>query len=138
MGIMFYRNFPSIPREKEENQEELPITPNVYQPTGQGSVRERFRQIAQNNKVVENETFPEKIKRNVAQNAARATETYIGLPGNLKQAFQQSQKHLESLLGLPNLQESEEKAFGKREKGSLLDTIYNPPTSNELRETATK
>lgn len=104
------------------------------------SFSERFHKIAKEKSLEESEE--DFYKRNIAQNAARAAETYVGLPGNFKKAFQESKDYLLNLFpgfkDRPKAKELEEKSFGTPEKGSYEDLIMNPLTSSQLRETASK
>src|SRR5208337_3553167 len=98
------------------------------------SARERLKNIA--NKHSTSEKPKEFITRNISQLGARAAETLVGLPGNLKKAFQESLRSFELGKG-ETLEESEKKAFGEPEKGSFHELLSNPPTTSELRETVT-
>ncbi len=105
------------------------------------SFEERFNKIAQSKNELENETDSEFYKRNLGQNAARVGELYLGLPGNLKKAAGMGVDYVKSLFPegtFQDLNELEEEAFGENEKGGYADLIMNPPTSSDLRNTATK
>src|SRR5208337_5643313 len=93
------------------------------------SARERVKNIA--NKHSTSEKPKEFIIRNISQLGARAAETLLGLPGNLKKAF------LESFSFFEPFARGEITAFGKPEKGSFHELLYNPPTTSELREFVT-
>lgn len=98
------------------------------------SVKERFRKLASDKKMVEAETNSEFFKRNIGQNAARAAETIVGMPGNFKKAYMQSRDMLESFLP-----ESIQKLKPQSQEGgeSSQNLFFNPPTSTNLRENVT-
>ena len=98
-------------------------------------IRERFKQIAKNNEVLEKETGIQSLKRQAKQYGARALETAVSLPGNFKKAFNQSREFLESFKpeGSKNLSELEEEALGSPSIGTLEHSVMNPPTSSEVR-----
>jgi len=103
-------------------------------PNKSSNFSSRFNQIAQ--KQQSPETLGQFLKRNVAQNVARAGETILGLPGNLKSAFEESiEKVAPGQLQL--LRETEGEAFGQPKEGSLQETLMNPPTVQEVRENIT-
>lgn len=96
------------------------------------SIRDRFRNIAR--KQTESETTAQFLGRNVAQLGARATETLIGLPGNLKKQFQ---KELGQLYNFFSLGPIADENTPQPEEGSLHELLMNPPGSSELREHVT-
>lgn len=97
-----------------------------------------FQKAAQKNNVAQEETTPEFLRRNVGQNVARAAEAFIGMPGGLKKAYTQTRDFFADKLGLPKTEEMNQLLGLQPEKGSWEDTLINPPTAPELRETATK
>lgn len=103
-------------------------------PNKSSSFSSRFNQVAQ--KQQSPETLGQFLKRNIGQNVARAGETILGLPGNLKSAFEES---IEKVAPgqLQSLRETEEEAFGKPKEGSLQETLMKPPTPQEVRENIT-
>jgi len=106
------------------------------QQTKSSNIRDRFKAVAEKNKP---EETSESVLRNIGQYASRAGELFLGQPGNIKKAFQQTRDYLQSFFpDSENLGELEKQTFGSPEKGSWEDTLVNPPTSNELRQTATK
>lgn len=96
------------------------------------SIRDRFRNIAR--KENESETNAQFLGRNVAQLGARATETLVGLPGNLKKQFQ---KELGQLYNFFSLGSVVDENNPEAEEGSLQELLFNPPGSSELREHVT-
>lgn len=112
--------------------EEIPSNQQVKS----SNVRERFKAVADKNKP---ESTSESSLRIGGQLASRAGELFVGQPGNIKKAFQQTTDYLKSFLpDSLNFNESGKQALGSPEKGSWEDTLFNPPTSDELRNTATK
>lgn len=103
------------------------------------SLHDRFQTIARKNQTLEKETADEEVRRNIAQYGARGVETVLGMPGNLKKAFNQTKEFFEESLfpGQPKTSELEKKAFASPEKGSWSELAMNPPTSSELREGVT-
>ena len=60
------------------------------------------------------------------------------MPGGLKKAFTQSRDFLAEKIGLPKTEEMNQMLGLQPQKGSWEDTLINPPTAPELRETASK
>jgi hypothetical protein len=94
-----------------------------------GNIRERLKNISTNNK--KQETTSEFLGRNVAQHSARALETLVGLPGNIKKQFQKELGQVYDFFNFEPIQEQ------KPEEGSLNELLSNPPGSEELREQVT-
>lgn len=84
------------------------------------------------------ESWPDYLKRNALQHAARVSETVLGFPGAAKQVFQRSRKELEEHLPEElRVSELEQKAFGKPEQNTLEAFLMQPPTSSDIREKGT-
>src|SRR5216684_52062 len=96
------------------------------------SIRERFRQISDKNKSLQEETTAEYLKRNSSQLGARAFETVAGLPGNLQKAYYQFQ---DTIPQLKELKEQGEQIFGKSNDDEF--SLSKLPTSQDIRENLT-
>lgn len=92
------------------------------------------------------ETTVEASNRNLGQKTARSLETILGYPGNVKKAYQMARDQLQQFIspGSKSFDEMEKEAFGTPSetdefgKPRPRDIFFNPPTSSELREGATK
>jgi len=104
------------------------------------SVRERFRQIAKDQEMLNNETEGQSARRNIGQNVARSLETVVGMPGNFKKAAGQAFDYFRSFLpeDIQDTKQLENESFGEPAEGSLEGLLMNPPGSQELRENITK
>ncbi|HUD02346.1 MAG TPA: hypothetical protein VMR37_08445 [Rhabdochlamydiaceae bacterium] len=96
------------------------------------SVRDRFQKVAKNKNT--QESTGEFWGRNAAQLGARAAETLVGLPGNIKKQFQKEIGELHNLFSLGPVAGEE---LDQPEEGSLHELFMNPPGSAELREQVT-
>lgn len=115
-----------------------------YEQPKKQNTKDLFKKVRDKNT---RETFEESTTRNVAQHGARIAETFIGLPGNLKKAGQETFDFIDSLIeplkpeGTPSLKdirESGKKTFIQPEKNSVGDVLINPPTSERVREEVSK
>jgi hypothetical protein len=106
--------------------------PDLFQQT--------FQNVQEKNNLLKNESNADWIERNIKQNIARSLESIFGMPGSMKKAYKQTRDVLGSFLpdSMPSLEKSEEELFGKREVGSGMDFLFNPPTPDELRGSVTK
>lgn len=93
------------------------------------STRERLQ--AYTNKSKEPQSFEH--GREVV--GARIGEAILGAPGNLKKGLGQSFSQLNEEFNLPPYDPS---GLGQYEEGSVGESIFNPPTSHELRKGKTK
>lgn len=102
------------------------------------SFEDRFNKIGESIQDSEKESGWESFKRNYMQKQARIYETALGLPGNTKKAFSDTLNYIESLLpkpeGIKSLKEQEKETFGSPSEGGIVDLLYNPPTSEEIRK----
>lgn len=124
------------PQQFEEGFQE--ITPQIN--TSEDlSVDERLRKLVDKNRNQQVGSLSDLFLRNAAQNTSRAAETVLGLPGNVKKAYQQSTDFLDSLIpeGLPKLndiREGEKEALYTPDKRSLEGFVMSPPTSEQWRK----
>ncbi len=104
--------------------------------SNQPLVDEDFERISRQNE--QQESWWDWAKRNTSQNISRAFETYVGLPGNVKSAFQQSVDYASSFLPESLKYTGEKEEVKPVQDRSVMELIFNPPTSQELREIASK
>ena len=107
------------------------------------SISQRWDQVANDKKLIEEESGSEWAKRNALQLGARSGETIVGLPGNLKKSFKDSFNQANEFVKsfIPSFPTESEFETQEPEKGSthefLNDLFMSAPTSAELRKNVT-
>lgn len=109
---------------------------DTLQNNKESSVKEKLNRISGDKKQLSQENISEFSGRNLGQQTARTIETVLGYPGNLKKAAKQTSEFLQSFL--PEEMKLKKPDYFEPTKGSLEEKLYNPPTSQDVREKGTK
>ena len=108
---------------------------DTLQNNKESSVKEKLNRISGDKKQLSQENISEFSGRNLGQQTARTIETVLGYPGNLKKAAKQTSEFLQSFL--PEEMKLKKPDYFEPTKGSLEEKLYNPPTSQDVREKGT-
>lgn len=96
-------------------------------------LKDKWNQISEKSK--DDESWLDYTTRNTEQNAARATEFFLGLPGGLKKAITETREMIGSKF-LPEISKeiSEHEQKNRPEEGGIVNFLMNPPSSQDIRE----